>query len=152
MVPESPRLRWLALVAAAFAVGGCAAPFGPPGPRPLPPPTTPPGNGEITADPAAGGVPDTQADPGRQPNQAAVALLGASREATAAGDYANAAATLERALAIDPNNAALWIELAEVRWRQGDRTQADSLARKALTLAGNDRAIAARAESLMSRR
>jgi len=139
------------LLTAALVLGGCAAPFGPAGPAgpaPLPPvgaPETPPSS-------TAAERTDRERSPAGGQNQAAVALLDASRESSAAGDYADAAVTLERALAIDPNNALLWIELAEVRWRQGDRSQADSLARKALTLAGSDRLVIARAERLMERR
>jgi Flp pilus assembly protein TadD len=86
------------------------------------------------------------------PNSASVALLDQSRNARAAGELGQAAAALERALAIEPNNALLWIELAEVRAAAGDGDQADMLARKALTLAGNDRSVAERASRLMGNR
>jgi Flp pilus assembly protein TadD len=85
---------------------------------------------------------------GSDASTATTALLSASRTARDDGDYESAAAVVERALAIDPNNAALWIELAELRNEAGDRAEADALARKALTLAGNDRTIAARAARL----
>jgi tetratricopeptide (TPR) repeat protein len=150
MVPQSARLTGI-IAAAALALGGCAAtPFGPSGPAPLPPPQRSGESADGAAspssrDPAPGGV-------GRQTNQAAAALLTESRAASAAGDHAAAAVTLERALAIDPNDALLWIELAEVRWRQGDREQAESLARKALTIAGDDGLVIDRAERLIGRR
>jgi tetratricopeptide (TPR) repeat protein len=84
-------------------------------------------------------------------NQAVIALLQQSRTASAAGNYNAAGTTVERALAIEPNSAELWIELAEIRFSQGDRDQADSLAQKALTLAGSNRMIADRARRLMRR-
>jgi Tfp pilus assembly protein PilF len=78
-----------------------------------------------------------------------VALLERSRGEREAGEYAAATASLERALRIDPNNASWWIELAEVKVADGDRSQAQEMARKALTLAGNDRSIAERARRLL---
>lgn len=60
------------------------------------------------------------------------------------GDLAAAAATLERALRIDPGNAKLWSELASVRLAQGQFWQAEGLAAKSNSLARNDFAIQAR--------
>lgn len=82
-------------------------------------------------------------------NTASVALLERSRDERDAGRYAEATASLERALRIDPNNPLLWIELAEVKAADGDRDQAQQMARKAMTLAGNDGSIAARARRLL---
>ena len=84
-------------------------------------------------------------------NAASAVLLERSREQSANGAYAAAAASLERALRIDPNNPVLWIELAEVKSAEGDDEQAEMMARKALTLAGSDRSIVARAERLVGR-
>ena len=89
--------------------------------------------------------------PPREENAASVALLEQGRDARASGSYAEAAASIERALRIDPNNPLLWIELAEVKAAEGDDEQAEMMARKALTLAGPDRSIVARAERLVSR-
>jgi Flp pilus assembly protein TadD len=85
----------------------------------------------------------------RQENAASAGLLEQSRDERAVGSYAEAAASIERALRIDPNNPALWIELAEVKAAEGDLDQAEMMARKALTLAGSDRSIMARAERLL---
>jgi hypothetical protein len=87
----------------------------------------------------------------RQENVASAVLLEQSRDERAAGSYADAAVSIERALRIDPNNPALWIELAEVKADEGDFDQAEMMARKALTLAGSDRSIMARAERLLGR-
>ncbi|MGH8691578.1 MAG: tetratricopeptide repeat protein, partial [Burkholderiales bacterium] len=51
---------------------------------------------------------------------------------------ANAAASLERALRIEPRNPRLWHELAQLRFRQRDYAQAESLATRSDTWAGND--------------
>ncbi len=148
MVPKSTQLT-LACALLATSLAGCSL---------APQPTYPPGR-EPIAQPGQGGSRGSVGDggaaeiPDAQPrNGAATSLLEASRAASAGGDYESAAATLERAVAIEPNDARLWIELAEVRWNQGDREQADSLARKALTLAGTDRNVTGRAERLVRRR
>lgn len=62
----------------------------------------------------------------------------------AAGDAAHegqvdaAAETLERALRLEPANATLWHRLARVRLQEGRPGQAESLARKSLSLAPGD--------------
>jgi len=55
----------------------------------------------------------------------------------------NAAASLERALRIEPRNPRLWNELAQVRLRQGQYAQAESLAARSNSWAGNDSALRA---------
>jgi len=70
---------------------------------------------------------------------AVTALIAQSREARESGNYATADSTLERALRIEPNSAPLWLEYARLRLSEGDLAQADSLARKAMSLAGDDR-------------
>jgi Flp pilus assembly protein TadD len=54
-----------------------------------------------------------------------------------AGDYAGAAATLERALRIQPQDARLWNRLARVRMEQGLHSQAANLAARSNALAGD---------------
>jgi len=49
-----------------------------------------------------------------------------------------AAATIERALRIEPDNPLLWIELGRVRMGEGNAGQADGMGRKALALATGD--------------
>jgi Tfp pilus assembly protein PilF len=56
----------------------------------------------------------------------------------AAGRLANAAASLERALRIEPRNPRLWHELAQVRLRQGEYAQVESLAARSNAWAGSD--------------
>lgn len=52
------------------------------------------------------------------------------------GKLNQAAALLERALRIQPRDAWLWYQLADVRLRQKRYPQAESLARKSISLAG----------------
>lgn len=54
-----------------------------------------------------------------------------------AGDYAGAAATLERALRLQPQDARLWNRLARVRMEQGLHSQAANLAARSNALAGD---------------
>jgi uncharacterized protein HemY len=56
----------------------------------------------------------------------------------AGGDFGLAAATIERAMRIEPDNPLLWIELGRVRYTAGDYSQADSMGHKALALASGD--------------
>ena len=54
------------------------------------------------------------------------------------GDLTNAAATLERALRIEPKNAYVWNRLAHVRAQQGQAAMAAELAAKSNAVAGGD--------------
>lgn len=90
------------------------------------------------------------AEPPPRAAPASVALLEQSRDQRAAGSYAAAASSIERALRIEPNNAELWLELADIKLADADAQQAEQMARKALTLAGGDGAVAARAERLLA--
>jgi len=63
-------------------------------------------------------------------------LNNAARRHSQAGDPGRAAASLERALTIEPRNPWLWFRLAQVRLEQGRLEQAVSLALKSNTLAG----------------
>jgi Tfp pilus assembly protein PilF len=69
-----------------------------------------------------------------------------ARADAGAGRLANAAASLERALRIEPRNPRLWQELARVRLKQGEYAQAESLAARSNAWAGGDEPL--RAENL----
>ena len=71
---------------------------------------------------------------------ASTALVAQAHTQAAGGDYGQAAATLERALRIEPDNPLLWIELGRVRLGENNPSQADALGRKALSLATGDAA------------
>jgi tetratricopeptide (TPR) repeat protein len=136
------RAAWLAAICA--AVAGCASIGGPAGPAgPAAPPVEP------APVPAPGPSAPAPSRPRSDASTASDALLRQSRDARAGGNYAEAASAIERALRLDANNAALWIELGELQLAQGNATQAASLARKALTLTGGDRALESRADRLL---
>ena len=82
---------------------------------------------------------------------AAASLLVQSQRERSTGEFDRAAATLERALALAPDEPSLWVELAEVRLEQGNAALAQETARKALTLTGDDRQLETRARRLISR-
>lgn len=91
-----------------------------------------------------------------QLSAASRALVTQAQTQAANGDVSTAAATIERALRIEPSNPLLWLELGKLREREGSYAQAESLGRKALSLAtGDARAQSAAwrliAESLRSR-
>jgi tetratricopeptide (TPR) repeat protein len=112
------------VLALAVILAGCAtvqAPAPGPGPEPAPLP-----------EPAA-----------RTENLAIAGLLEGARTDAAAGRLANAAASLERALRIEPRNPRLWQELARVRLKQGDYAQAESTASRSSSWAGSDNALRA---------
>jgi Flp pilus assembly protein TadD len=69
---------------------------------------------------------------------AASALVTQAHARAAAGDYAAATATLERALRIEPENPLTWIELGRVQLASGNPAQAGSMGHKALSLATGD--------------
>jgi Flp pilus assembly protein TadD len=75
--------------------------------------------------------------------------LKSGRQQAAAGDYALATASLERALRINPRDAELWLELGRIKLAQGDLAQAESMARRALSLAGSDPQRRAECEALI---
>jgi tetratricopeptide (TPR) repeat protein len=101
--------------------------------------------------PASGGSNEAGAErPVDGSRAASNVLLERSRAARAAGRYDAAAASIERALRITPNDPSLWLELAEIKLAAGDSQQAAIMARKAVSLAGGDPSIAARAEPLIA--
>lgn len=71
-------------------------------------------------------------------NVAVASLMDSARADAAANRLGSAAASLERALRIEPRNPRLWHELARVRLRQGDYAQAISTAQRSNTWAGPD--------------
>lgn len=122
-----------------------------PPPVPPPPPTRPTLPTPPPAPEAPGTVEPAPPAPTAPPVSAAGAtLLSESRAHQAAGRYELAAASLERALRIEPRQPLLWLELGELRLREGDYVQAESLGRRALSLSVGDSTIRERAEKLIS--
>ena len=81
---------------------------------------------------------------------ASSALVAQAHTQTAGGDFGQAAATLERALRIEPDNPLLWIELGRARLGENNPTQADAMGRKALALATGDPAAQSAAWHLIA--
>jgi len=70
-------------------------------------------------------------------------LMDSARADAAAGNLTSAAASLERALRIEPRNPRLWHELARVRLKQGQYAQAESVAARSNSWAADDRGLRA---------
>ena len=106
-------------------LGGCATPPAPPETRPEQPPPVAP------------------APPPAKENIAVAGRMDTARADAASGNLAGAAASIERALRIEPRNARLWHELARVRLKQGQYAQAENVAARSNSWTGDDRALRA---------
>ncbi|HRD50739.1 MAG: tetratricopeptide repeat protein [Candidatus Competibacter sp.] len=80
----------------------------------------------------------------REGNQAVVALLDSADKYVKSNQLDKAGAALERALRVEPRNAGIWHDLAQIRLHQGQYQQAESLASKSNNLASGNRALQAR--------
>jgi hypothetical protein len=140
------------ILAVAVVLGGCASVERPapvtdsvpaPTPQSVPAPVPDPGTAPIP-DSGTAPMPDSvpgpvAALPAPVPANAAIAsLVTSARSDMAAGRLTNAAASLERALRIEPRNPRLWQDLARVRLKQGDYVQAESVAARSNSWAGGD--------------
>ena len=76
--------------------------------------------------------------------------MDSAKKDASSGRLGSAAATLERALRIEPRNPRLWHELAVIRLRQADYTQAESLAARSNTYAGSDSELRAANQRVIS--
>ncbi len=132
MNDERPMRTLIALLA---ILGGCAT-VSPPGSAP----DRIPGAATPDASPAPAPAPPSTA---RRENIAVASLMERANADAKAGRLANAAASLERALRIEPRNPRLWHELARVRFQQGDYGQAESIAARANAWAQGDAALRA---------
>lgn len=91
-------------------------------------------------------------DAGRvEMSPAAETLLSTARRQQAAGDLSQASGTLERAIRIEPHQAALWLELAGIRFTEGDVAQAEQLARRARSFTTPGDPLTASIDDLISR-
>ena len=107
-------------------LAGCAAQQ----PAPVESPTVPP-------------APPPATTPQRQENVAIAGLMDSAKKDASSGKLGSAAASLERALRIEPRNPRLWHELARVRLKQGQYGQAESVAARSNSWAGDDRTLRA---------
>lgn len=112
----------------------------PSAPRPLEYMPIEPSEAPAPQAPAAVGLPPRSVSS----SGAVVALLDSAGQQARSGQLDASAATLERALRIEPDNGVIWNRLALVRLQQGRPDQAESLAAKSNALAGNDRELQVR--------
>ena len=82
--------------------------------------------------------PPTYSNESTSTSRTVLALLDQASKQQQTGSPEKAAATLERALRIEPRNARLWHRLAVIRFEQGQYSLAESLAAKSSTLAQGD--------------
>ncbi len=160
LTPGARLPAWPAVLLAALLAAGCVPPdMGQPQPStrtPVPSTSPPPTVAVIRPVPDIEAVPPAPAEPLPPPrtappvSSASQALLTQSRGHQAAGRYEQAAASIERALRIEPRQPVLWLELGNIRLKEGDFAQAESLGRKALSLATGDAALTAKAEQLIA--
>ena len=81
---------------------------------------------------------------------AVLALLQEADASSASGRLDNAAATLERAIRIQPRNALLWQKLAEVRLQQHQPGLAEDLAKKSNIYAKDNKALLSKNWSIIA--
>lgn len=90
------------------------------------------------------GLPSPTAEaPPVSDNTAVVALMDNARSDIAGGKLDAAAASLERALRIEPRNPSLWQELARLSLQQGQYQQAEGFAARSNGWAGSNKVLAA---------
>jgi len=129
---------------AAFAVSACTVPEPyktPAPPAPVPPtqqeppvqthPAPPPEPPVVSREP----LPPVVREPTLSP--ASRALVSQAQLQLQSKNYPVAAASIERALRIEPDNPLLWIELGKIRQAEGNYEQAENMGRKAASMAVN---------------
>jgi tetratricopeptide (TPR) repeat protein len=114
----------------------------PPEPEPEPEPIQPPARPPAQSGPPPDDLPPAEIT--REGNQAVAALLDSADKYVKSKQLDKAGAALERALRIEPRNAGIWHDLAQIRLHQGQYQQAESLASKSNNLAGDNRGLQSR--------
>ncbi|MEM7082374.1 MAG: tetratricopeptide repeat protein [Pseudomonadota bacterium] len=111
----------------------------PPAPVQRVPPQSesPPGTLDSGPDDSPMGTASVPTQVARPTGPAGFLLDGAHRQRES-GDLAGAAQSIERAMRIQPGNPWLSLELGQVRLAQGNATQAELMARRALAQASGD--------------
>lgn len=83
-------------------------------------------------------------------SRAARTLLEQGRDQRRAGEYAQASASLERALRIESDEPEVWLEMGWLRFDEGNFVQAEQMGRKAQSLAPAGSSAAAQASRLIA--
>jgi len=97
-------------------------------------------NGFLDLDSMSANLPDKQSNATQQ-QPVIVALLDDSRQQQQQGQFSMAAATIERAIRLEPNNPILWSRLAQIRLIEKNWQQAYVLANKSNSLAKSDKTL-----------
>lgn len=142
VVPKAPRPSRPEFEEENVALAAPAETRPDPPPRPAPKPAVP------APVPRPADLPPAEIT--RDGNQAVVALLDSADKYVKGGQLDKAGAALERALRIEPRNAGIWHDLAQIRLHQGQYQQAESLASKSNNLAASNRALQSRNWKLIS--
>ena len=105
----------------------------------------PPVTSTVPAEPVIQGPAPTVPVPRERPrvppatlNPASKALVTQAQTQRKKGDLPGAAASLDRALRIEPNNPLLWIEMGRLRMDQRNFAQAEGMGRKSLSMSVGD--------------
>ena len=112
-----------------------------PAPRPVSSPPPPPLSAPTPAPvPAPEPAPSVRREsvPVPEEGKAAATLLASARQNERTGQFSQAEMMLERALRVEPRNARLWHEMAQVKFEQKDYGQAVQFCIKSNSLAGKD--------------
>ncbi len=144
-------LRALAVGSAGLFLAACAPMTPPPGssepryePAPQPQPevrSTPLSTPDIQEQALPTDRPVESSEPATSP--AVLALVQQANQRRQSGDLAGAQSTLERAVQIEPGNARLWLDLAQLRMAQNQPEQAEQLALRAVEHAQDNQTLSA---------
>ncbi|MCX5869049.1 MAG: tetratricopeptide repeat protein [Deltaproteobacteria bacterium] len=104
-------------------------PHPPPLPLPVPAPVPAPDSGSSSR---------RESVPVPEEGKAAATLLASARQNVQTGQFSQAEMMLERALRVEPRNARLWHEMAQVKYGQKDYGQVVQFCIKSNSLAGKD--------------
>lgn len=151
----TPPYRWAAAALCLTLSAGCtqktavrpSAPASRPAPSIAPTPSPKPKPAPSAAKPASGV--SGSAKKGLAPTPAVAALMGDADKAEAAGQWDTAAATLERAIRMQPRNPELWYRLAVIRMEQNQPRLALDLARKSKVLAKGNPDLIQKSQALI---
>jgi len=83
-------------------------------------------------------------------NSAVLSLTERASSDIASENYNQAEAKIERALRIEPTNAALWLKLAQIAQKQSQYEEAKNLAERALTYTSNGSTIRSQVNKFMN--
>jgi len=145
-ITSSAAIKRFVLGGMLLALAACTTvnPYAPPTTTKPPPPKEPTG-ATVEVQPAPSMTPVEPPQPLPPPNTRTYTLNAASRALVNQAEiqrnsknFMQAAATLERALRIEPNNPLLWLAYGELRMAEGNYAQAENMGRKAVASAGGD--------------